>query len=93
MLSINIYRVSPKVSHVLMKITQEMSTLMEKLDFTHVLIFWIDSGLTRVSVIGTGGSVRNSVFFSIFTRIFEYFLHFTIFSCVEQIRNLIFRLK
>ena len=50
------------------------------------------SGLDRVSVIGTGGSTRKSLFVNI-SHIFAYFPHFTTFSCVEQTRNLSFRLK
>ena len=74
-----------------------MSTPVEKGDIfgnlRHVLIFWIYSGLNRLSVIGTGGSAGKSLFSNMSLRIFAYFHHFTIFSHFEQIRNLSFRLK
>ena len=44
-----------------------------------------------MSVIGTGGSARKSLFFNIFTPIFAYFLHFTIFSMLNK--KLSFKLK
>ena len=48
-----------------------------------------------MSIVGTGpgGSTRKSRVFNIFTGIFAYFPHFTIFSYVEQIKHLSFRLK
>ena len=58
-----------------------------------MLIFWIYSGLNSVKVIGTEGSARKSLFFYIFTPIFAYFSHFTIFPYVEQMISLSFRLK
>ena len=38
-----------------------------------MLIFWIYSGLNRVSVKRTGESTRKSLFFNIFTHRFSYF--------------------
>ena len=39
-----------------------------------------------MTVIGPDGSAGKSLFFNIFTSIFAYFPHFTIFSYVEQIK-------
>ena len=51
-----------------------------------------------MSVIGTGsigtGGLQDGVCFSTFSHVFfAYFLHFTIFSHVEQVRNLSYKLK
>ena len=46
-----------------------------------------------MSVVGTERSARKSLFFNIFTHIFAYFPHFTIFSHVEKIKNLSFKVK
>ena len=73
-----------------MKITLEISALVEKIDtfrnLIHVLILWICSGVNNVSVKGLEGSARKSLFFDIFTRIFAYFPHFMLFTYVEQIK-------
>ena len=62
------YRVSPKI-------TLDLSTLVEKTsgNLNHVLIFWIYSGLNRVSVIrmGGGGGLQNE---SAFHFRFHFFL-------------------
>ena len=75
-----------------MNITSKKFVLAENIHFEnlrHVLMFWIYSGVNKVSVIKTGGSARGSLlFFNIFTLIFGYFPHFTIFSCVEQIKKI-----
>ena len=44
-----------------------------------------------MSVICQGGSARKSLFFNIFTHIFVYFPHFTIFSYVELIKFCLLR--
>ena len=46
-----------------------------------------------MSGIGIGGSARKSLFINIFTHIFAYFLHLTIFSYAGQTKNLSFGLK
>ena len=55
-----------------MEITPEMSALVEKLDVLgnlgHVLIFWMYSGVNKVSVVGTGGLQKEC--FSTFSRVF-----------------------
>ena len=72
-----------------MKITPEISALVEKID-----IFWIFSGVNKVTVVGTGrGDLQERVCFSTFSHIFVYLPYFTIFSFVEQMKNLSFRLK
>ena len=52
---------------------------------------WIYSRVNKVSVIGLGGSARKNLFIDIFTHIFTYFPHFTVFSCVEQIKICLLR--
>ena len=66
----------PKMSYVYMKITPEISALVENMDIfrnlRHMLSFWIYSGVNKMSVVGTGGLQERVSFFNIFTRIFAY---------------------
>ena len=66
-----------RMSDVQMKITPEISALVEKNRYfwkpQTCNIFWIYSGVNKVSVVrtgGGGGSARKSLFFNIFTHIF-----------------------
>ena len=51
------------------------------------LIFWIYSGVNKVSVVGTGGFCKKDSVFSTFSHVFLHTFPFIILSYVEQIKN------